>query len=72
MSVFSQGPQWREFRTKVNPALLKPKLVKVYAPALEEISKDMVARYIKSFLAACTKICQTFVLTKILLGGSRT
>ncbi|KAJ2949035.1 hypothetical protein O0L34_g5977 [Tuta absoluta] len=40
----AQGSQWREFRTKVNPAMLKPKLVKVYAPGLEEIARDMVER----------------------------
>ncbi|XP_049873861.1 cytochrome P450 CYP12A2-like isoform X2 [Pectinophora gossypiella] len=42
-----QGAQWRQFRTKVNPALLKPKLVKLYAPALEGIAKDMVERLTK-------------------------
>ncbi|XP_052741452.1 cytochrome P450 CYP12A2 isoform X2 [Bicyclus anynana] len=40
----AEGMQWRDFRTKVNPALLKPKLVKLYTPVLEEIAKDMVAR----------------------------
>ncbi|XP_069359520.1 cytochrome P450 CYP12A2-like isoform X2 [Maniola hyperantus] len=40
----AQGEQWRDFRTKVNPALLKPKLVKLYTPVLEEIAADMVAR----------------------------
>ncbi|XP_046965915.1 cytochrome P450 CYP12A2-like [Vanessa cardui] len=40
----AEGAQWRDFRTKVNPALLKPKLVKLYAPVLEKIAEDMVAR----------------------------
>lgn len=40
----AQGDQWREFRTKVNPALLKLKLVKVYAPGLDEIAQDAVNR----------------------------
>ncbi|XP_047991754.1 cytochrome P450 CYP12A2-like isoform X2 [Leguminivora glycinivorella] len=40
----AQGPQWRDFRTKVNPALLKPELVKIYAPALGEIAEEMVER----------------------------
>ncbi|XP_045772775.1 cytochrome P450 CYP12A2-like isoform X2 [Maniola jurtina] len=40
----AQDMQWRDFRTKVNPALLKPKLVKLYTPVLEEIADDMVAR----------------------------
>ncbi|XP_063624022.1 cytochrome P450 CYP12A2-like [Cydia splendana] len=40
----AQGPQWRDFRTKVNPALLKPKLVKIYAPGLGEIAEEMVER----------------------------
>ncbi|CAH2096223.1 unnamed protein product [Euphydryas editha] len=40
----AEGTQWRDFRTKVNQALLKLKLVKLYAPALEEIAGDMVAR----------------------------
>ncbi|XP_026329292.1 cytochrome P450 CYP12A2-like isoform X2 [Hyposmocoma kahamanoa] len=43
----AQGPQWRDFRTKVNPALLKPKLVKLYAPGLDNIAEEMVARLIK-------------------------
>ncbi|KAL4713975.1 hypothetical protein ACJJTC_005606 [Scirpophaga incertulas] len=40
----AQGEKWRQFRTKVNPALLKPKLVKLYAPGLESIAKDLVTR----------------------------
>ncbi|KAH9644855.1 hypothetical protein HF086_007943 [Spodoptera exigua] len=40
----AQGEKWRDFRTKVNPALLKLKLVKVYAPPLEEIAQDLVQR----------------------------
>ncbi|CAH2980876.1 unnamed protein product [Chilo suppressalis] len=40
----AQGKKWRDFRTKVNPALLKPKIVKLYAPGLEEIADDLVAR----------------------------
>ncbi|KAJ0176637.1 hypothetical protein K1T71_007816 [Dendrolimus kikuchii] len=40
----AQGAKWREFRTKVNPAMLKPKLVKLYAPGLDEIAKEMVDR----------------------------
>ncbi|XP_026327449.1 probable cytochrome P450 12b2, mitochondrial isoform X2 [Hyposmocoma kahamanoa] len=43
----AQGPEWRDFRTKVNPALLKPKLVKLYAPGLDEIAREMVAKIIK-------------------------
>nr|QLI62165.1 cytochrome P450 16 [Streltzoviella insularis] len=40
----AQGSKWRDFRTKVNPALLKPKLVKLYTPGLDDIARDMVAR----------------------------
>lgn len=40
----AQGPQWRDFRTKVNPAMLKPKLVKVYTDPLNEIAEDFVKR----------------------------
>ncbi|KAJ8722067.1 hypothetical protein PYW08_004469 [Mythimna loreyi] len=40
----AQGEKWREFRTKVNPALLKLKLVKVYAPGLDEVAQDAVNR----------------------------
>ncbi|KAJ8722068.1 hypothetical protein PYW08_004470 [Mythimna loreyi] len=39
-----QGEKWRQFRSKVNPALLKLKLVKVYAPGLDEVSQDAVNR----------------------------
>ncbi|CAG9786719.1 unnamed protein product [Diatraea saccharalis] len=40
----AQGEKWREFRTKVNPALLKPKIVKLYAPGLEEIADELVSK----------------------------
>lgn len=43
----AQGAQWREFRTKVNPAMLKPKLVKLYAPGLDEIAVEMVEKLSK-------------------------
>ncbi|KAL0883187.1 hypothetical protein ABMA27_016626 [Loxostege sticticalis] len=43
----AQGEKWRDFRTKVNPALLKPKLVKLYTPGLEEIAEDAVARLLR-------------------------
>lgn len=43
----AQGRKWREFRTKVNPAMLNPKLIKLYATGLEEIADDMVTRIIK-------------------------
>ncbi|XP_028042906.1 cytochrome P450 CYP12A2-like isoform X2 [Bombyx mandarina] len=42
--INAQGPEWREFRTKVNPALLLPKLVKLYAPGIDEIAQDFVHR----------------------------
>ncbi|XP_061720726.1 cytochrome P450 CYP12A2-like isoform X2 [Cydia pomonella] len=38
------GDSWREFRTKVNPIMMHPKTIKVYANALEEVSNDMVSR----------------------------
>ncbi|XP_032517342.2 cytochrome P450 CYP12A2-like isoform X1 [Danaus plexippus] len=40
----SEGVHWRDTRTKVNPVLLKPKLVKLYSPLLEEIADEMVQR----------------------------
>ncbi|XP_013145296.1 PREDICTED: probable cytochrome P450 12a5, mitochondrial isoform X1 [Papilio polytes] len=43
----AQGEKWRDFRTKVNPVFLKPKLVKLYAPALDGISKEMIERLMK-------------------------
>nr|QZP43544.1 cytochrome P450 monooxygenase CYP333A26 [Ephestia elutella] len=43
----AQGESWRRFRTTVNPALLKIKLLKLYAPELEEIAHDMVDRLIR-------------------------
>nr|QZP43549.1 cytochrome P450 monooxygenase CYP333A25 [Ephestia elutella] len=43
----AQGTDWRNFRTKVNPVLLKIKLVKLYAPVLEEIADEMVDRLIR-------------------------
>ncbi|XP_053609161.1 cytochrome P450 CYP12A2-like [Plodia interpunctella] len=43
----AQGADWRNFRTKVNPVLLKIKLVKLYAPGLEQIADDMVDRLIR-------------------------
>ncbi|CAH2048629.1 unnamed protein product, partial [Iphiclides podalirius] len=43
----AQGQKWRDFRTKVNPVLLKTQLVKLYTPTLEEISKEMTERLLK-------------------------
>lgn len=47
---YRQGAQWRDFRTKVNPAMLKIKLVRVYTPLLEEIADDFVERYYRYIL----------------------
>ncbi|XP_037970769.2 cytochrome P450 CYP12A2 isoform X1 [Plutella xylostella] len=44
----AQGEKWRDFRTKVNPALLKLKLLKVYAPGIEEIATEFVERLKKT------------------------
>ncbi|CAG4955958.1 unnamed protein product [Colias eurytheme] len=44
----AEGAQWRDFRSKVNPIFLKPKLVKLYAPALSEIADDFVSRLLKN------------------------
>ncbi|XP_047503259.1 probable cytochrome P450 12a5, mitochondrial isoform X1 [Pieris napi] len=41
----AEGAQWRDFRTKVNPIFLKPKLVKLYTPALSEIADDMLFKF---------------------------
>ncbi|KOB72593.1 Uncharacterized protein OBRU01_09064 [Operophtera brumata] len=43
----AQGRKWRDFRTKVNPAMLKPKIIKLYAPGLEQIADELVARITK-------------------------
>ncbi|GBP88494.1 Cytochrome P450 CYP12A2 [Eumeta japonica] len=40
----AQGAKWRDFRTKVNPALLMPKLIKLYTPLISEVVQDMVKR----------------------------
>ncbi|CAB3221930.1 unnamed protein product [Arctia plantaginis] len=40
----SHGAQWRDLRTKVNPAFLKIKLVQLYTPPLDEIVQDFVDR----------------------------
>lgn len=45
--IFRQGANWRDFRTKVNPAMLKPKLVKLYAPGLDDIAQELVERQVK-------------------------
>ncbi|XP_038209615.1 cytochrome P450 CYP12A2-like [Zerene cesonia] len=44
----AEGSQWRDFRSKVNPIFLKPKLVKLYAPALSEIADDFISRLLKN------------------------
>ncbi|CAF4917575.1 unnamed protein product [Pieris macdunnoughi] len=43
----AEGAQWRDFRTKVNPIFLKPKLVKLYTSALSEIADDMLLKFKK-------------------------
>ncbi|CAG4955952.1 unnamed protein product [Colias eurytheme] len=44
----AEGSQWRDFRSKVNPIFLKPKLVKLYAPALNDIADDFISRLLKN------------------------
>ncbi|XP_038209836.1 cytochrome P450 CYP12A2-like [Zerene cesonia] len=44
----AEGSQWRDFRSKVNPIFLKPKLVKLYAPALSDIADDFISRLLKN------------------------
>ncbi|XP_059060233.1 cytochrome P450 CYP12A2-like [Achroia grisella] len=39
-----QGEKWKNFRSKVNPALLQPKTIKLYRTVLEEVAQDMINR----------------------------
>ncbi|XP_059060268.1 cytochrome P450 CYP12A2-like [Achroia grisella] len=38
------GDKWKNFRSKVNPALLQPKTIKLHRTVLEEVAQDMVNR----------------------------
>lgn len=38
------GEKWKKFRSKVNPALLQPKTIKLYSSVLDEVARDMINR----------------------------
>lgn len=42
--VNDQGEAWGHMRSVVNPIMLKPKTVKAYIPATDDVAKDFVAK----------------------------
>lgn len=42
--VNDQGEAWAHMRSAVNPVMLKPKTVKAYIPAMDDIALEFVAR----------------------------
>ncbi|KAJ8724862.1 hypothetical protein PYW07_015820 [Mythimna separata] len=42
--VTDQGDVWKEFRSTVNPVMLQPKTIKLYATVLDEVAQDMIKR----------------------------
>ncbi|KAG6460392.1 hypothetical protein O3G_MSEX011953 [Manduca sexta] len=43
--VTDQGYNWRQFRSKVGPALLMPKFVKLYSKTVDEVALETIARW---------------------------
>ncbi|KAJ8724864.1 hypothetical protein PYW07_015822 [Mythimna separata] len=42
--ISDQGEVWKEFRSTVNPVMLQPKTIKLYATVLDEVAQDMIVR----------------------------
>ncbi len=42
--VNDQGEVWGNMRSAVNPVMLKPKTVRAYIPAIDDVAKDFVAK----------------------------
>lgn len=40
----SQGATWQDTRTKVNPVLMKPRVVKMYIEAMDKIASEFIQR----------------------------
>lgn len=38
------GDMWKNFRSAVNPVMLQPKTIKLYAAAIDEVALDMITR----------------------------
>ncbi|CAG9791829.1 unnamed protein product [Diatraea saccharalis] len=43
------GEPWKQFRSIVNPVLMKPKTIKLYNAMIDEVALDMIARFIYYF-----------------------
>ncbi|CAD7077464.1 unnamed protein product [Hermetia illucens] len=39
-----QGKEWAEFRTAVNPVMMKPKIVKLYVPQIDKFVDEFIVR----------------------------
>ncbi|CAD7077461.1 unnamed protein product [Hermetia illucens] len=42
--VATQGKEWAEFRSAVNPVMMQPKIVKLYVPKLDKFIDEFIAR----------------------------
>lgn len=42
--VFSQGEEWKSFRSTVNPVMLQPKTIKLYREEIDNVALDMIKR----------------------------
>lgn len=42
--LFDHGEEWEKMRQVVGPKMLKPDAVKMYVPAIDEVSRDFVSK----------------------------
>ncbi|XP_037970913.2 cytochrome P450 CYP12A2 [Plutella xylostella] len=42
--ITEHGEKWKTIRSKVNPVLLHPKIMKLYEPVIDEVAQDMIKR----------------------------
>lgn len=45
--ISEDGERWHELRSKVNPIMLKPNIVKRYIPSIDIVTTDFIQRYIR-------------------------
>lgn len=43
-AVVSQGPEWQQFRSKVNPPMMQPRSAKLYVGPIDAVAQDFINR----------------------------
>jgi hypothetical protein len=66
--MISQGKQWQEARHHINPVLMQTKIVEMYAPKIDQVAEDFVAKYSKFIINIYSlyKILETFRIPSLM------